>query len=252
MKIKLRTGQKVFFTSDTHYNHANICSATTKWDFSKGERTFRQFKSLEEMNKTLVSNINKVVGEDDILFHLGDWSFGGIDKIWEFRKQIKCKNIHLITGNHDHHIINNKILPNCHFKVVNSEILLTDGENPCIHGDVRDLVFNVTAKDLFKSVNRILDVCIQIPTTNNQKDIKLRFELCHFPIASWEDMNQGVIHLHGHVHLPLELRLHEGKAMDVGVDGNSLEPISLEVILQIMKGRPVKTLSLKQDHHESL
>lgn len=249
MKIKLRTGQKVFFTSDTHYNHANICSATTKWDLSKGESNFRQFESLEMMNKTLIHTINEVIGEDDILFHLGDWSFGGIDKIWEFRKQIKCKNIHLINGNHDHHIINDKILPNCHY---NANTKVVDGPNPNTYGDSRDLLFAVKAKNLFKSVNRILDLCIQIPTTNNQKDSKLRFELCHFPIASWEDMNQGVIHLHGHVHLPLELRLHEGKAMDVGVDGNSLEPISLEEILQIMKGRPVKTLSLKQDHHESL
>ena len=252
MKIKLEKNQKVFFTSDTHYSHANICSATTKWDFSKGERTFREFESLEEMNKTLVDNINKVVGEDDILFHLGDWSFGGIDKIWEFRKQIKCKNIHLITGNHDHHIINDKILPNCHSKFVGDEEVLVDGKNPCIHGDSRDSLFDVAAKDLFKSVNRILDLCIQIPTPNNKKDKKLRFELCHFPICSWEDMNQGVIHLHGHVHLPKELRLHEGRAMDVGVDGNMLEPISLEEVLETMKDRPIKTISLKKDHHENL
>ncbi len=37
------------------------------------------------------------------------------------------------------------------------------------------------------------------------------------------DMNQGVIHLHGHVHLPPHLRVADGKAMDVGVDGNGLE-----------------------------
>lgn len=249
MKIKLEKNQKVFFTSDTHYNHANICSATTKWDFSKGERTFRRFTSLEEMNKTLVDNINEVVGEEDILFHLGDWSFGGIDKIWEFRKQIKCKNIHLILGNHDHHIKNDKILPNCHW---DHEGEIVDGENPFAYNDSRDLMFNVNARELFSSVGRILDLCIQIPTPNNLKDRKIRFELCHFPIASWEDMNQGVIHLHGHVHLTSELRLHEGKAMDVGVDGNSLKPISLEEVLHIMKDRPVKTLSLKKDHHETL
>jgi calcineurin-like phosphoesterase family protein len=38
--------------------------------------------------------------------------------------------------------------------------------------------------------------------------------------------------------------------MDVGVDGNGLEPISLDEVLSIMKDREVKKLSLPKDHHE--
>ena len=72
----------------------------------------------------------------------------------------------------------------------------------------------------------------------------------HFPIASWDGMNDGVIHLHGHVHLPPHLRLSEGKAMDVGVDGNNLYPISIQEIRSIMKNRPIKKLCLPKDHHE--
>ena len=68
----------------------------------------RKFDSLQDMNQRLVDNINNMVGEDDILIHLGDWSFGGFDKIEEFRSQINCKNIHLTFGNHDHHIERNK------------------------------------------------------------------------------------------------------------------------------------------------
>ena len=34
MKIILNKGQKLWFTSDTHYNHANICRATTQWDIT--------------------------------------------------------------------------------------------------------------------------------------------------------------------------------------------------------------------------
>ena len=37
--------------------------------------------------------------------------------------------------------------------------------------------------------------------------------------------------------------------MDVGVDGNNLEPYSLNEILKIMDGRPVKHLVLPKDHH---
>ena len=30
-KIKLEPGQQLFFTSDTHYNHKNICRGVTNW-----------------------------------------------------------------------------------------------------------------------------------------------------------------------------------------------------------------------------
>jgi calcineurin-like phosphoesterase family protein len=53
------------------------------------------------MNDAIVKNINNVVRENDILIHLGDWSFKGIDNIFEFRSRINCQTIHLILGNHD-------------------------------------------------------------------------------------------------------------------------------------------------------
>lgn len=90
----------VFFTSDTHYAHANICGPNvSQWD--KG---YRDFESLTEMNDEIVDSINTNVQENDTLYHLGDWSFGGKHKIEEFRKRIRCRNIILIFGNHDHHI----------------------------------------------------------------------------------------------------------------------------------------------------
>ena len=102
MKITLEKNQRLFFTSDTHYNHSNICSATTNWIGSSN--LTRQFNSLDHMNDVIVDNINNIVGENDVLIHLGDWSFGGFDSIKEFRDRIICKNIYLAYGNHDHHI----------------------------------------------------------------------------------------------------------------------------------------------------
>ena len=91
MKLILEKGQNLFFTSDTHYSHSNICRATTRW--TDADSVTRDFKSLEHMNDTLVNNINEVVGQDDILIHLGDFSFGGFDKIKEFRDRIICQKI---------------------------------------------------------------------------------------------------------------------------------------------------------------
>ena len=70
MKIVLEKGQGLFFTSDTHYNHGNICRATTNW--ITADNLTRDYKSLNHMNDTLVNRINDTVGEDDILIHLVD------------------------------------------------------------------------------------------------------------------------------------------------------------------------------------
>ena len=91
----------IYITSDTHYNHKNIVKSITKWEDKK---TCRDFDSVSDMNDALVDGINSVVGEDDILYHLGDFAFGGVE---EFRSRIKCKNVHLIAGNHDNKILKN-------------------------------------------------------------------------------------------------------------------------------------------------
>jgi calcineurin-like phosphoesterase family protein len=212
MKILLNKGQKVWFTSDTHYNHANICRGTTQWDRG-GENHFRDFDTLNQMNAVLVNNINAVVGQDDILFHLGDWSFGGFDSIAEFRNRIVCQNIHLVLGNHDHHIANNR-----------------DG-----------------IAEIFSSVHQYLDLSIKWPDGSGKHN-GVHFVCMHYPIASWDGLGKGVPHLHGHVHLPPNRRVGRGKVMDVGVDGNNLSPISMSDVVRILEKQPIDGF-LDKDHH---
>ena len=213
MKLKLEKGQRLWFTSDTHYNHSNICKATTQWT---NATTLRDFDSLERMNQTLVNNINEVIGQDDILFHLGDWSFGGFEQIEKFRSKIVCKNVHIITGNHDHHIESNR-------------------------GD---------CKLLFNSVNKYLELNVKWNVGTPLMD-EQNFILMHFPIASWNNMSRGSIHLHGHVHLTEDQRIGKGRMMDVGVEGNDFRPIELREVLSLLRKRPIKSL-LEDDHHEIL
>ena len=59
------------------------------------------------MNDRIIEGINSVVKEDDVLFHIGDWSFHGDAAIFELRGRIKCKNVHLILGNHDTELYQN-------------------------------------------------------------------------------------------------------------------------------------------------
>ncbi len=54
------------------------------------------------MNQRIVDGINNNVPENGLLIHCGDWSFGGQEKVFEFHKRLKVKNILITRGNHDH------------------------------------------------------------------------------------------------------------------------------------------------------
>lgn len=56
-----------FLISDTHFGHANILT----FKDNAGE-PLRPFKTVEEMDETLVENWNKVVSAQDRVYHLGD------------------------------------------------------------------------------------------------------------------------------------------------------------------------------------
>ena len=53
----------------------------------------------------LVKNINSTVSENDLLFCLGDWSFGGQANISKYRNMINVKEIRLTPGNHDDKLV---------------------------------------------------------------------------------------------------------------------------------------------------
>ena len=108
---KILTTGRVWVTSDPHYNHKNICRGVTDWRTLDGkvpEYNTRDFQTLDVMNNTLVDNINSKVGQNDTLIMLGDIAFGGFEFIKIFLDRLVCKNIHLVLGNHDHHIKNNR------------------------------------------------------------------------------------------------------------------------------------------------
>ena len=204
---KIKTTGRVYITSDTHFGHKNICRGVTNWRTQDGEipiDSTRDFQTIEQMNERLIDGINHHVGQDDTLIMLGDVSFGGFDNIGIFLERLVCHNIHLILGNHDHHIENN-----------------------------RDHV-----KGRFLSVQHYMEINI------NDRN----FVLCHYPLQSWHGMNKGVIHLHGHVHLPENRKFGNGKKMDVGVDGNGMDPYSIDEIIKIMGKRPV-AFEMNGDHH---
>ena len=81
--------EHTFFTSDTHFNHANIVHYCN-----------RPFKNVEQMNETLIANWNSVITPDDTVFHLGDFCLGGASEWTKILDRLNGK-IYLILGNHD-------------------------------------------------------------------------------------------------------------------------------------------------------
>jgi calcineurin-like phosphoesterase family protein len=67
-------------------------------------KPWRPFDTVEEMNDTILDNINSIVTNRDMLYILGDLSFGSIDDTLGWLARLKCKQIFLIKGNHDRDI----------------------------------------------------------------------------------------------------------------------------------------------------
>ena len=135
--MKFSTKERnIFYCSDPHHSHKNLIKSLSSW--SSGAH--RDFKSVDEHNNTLVNNINKTVGQDDVLLMMGDVAFGGFENIKKFMDRIVCNEVHLILGNHDKHIkFNRDNINNCFTSVNNYlEIMVDDDTFVLFHYPIRE------------------------------------------------------------------------------------------------------------------
>ena len=168
----------------------------------------RPARDVEEMNALLVQRWNSAIGPEDEVYHLGDFAFCGKTKAIEILEQLNGKK-HWILGNHD-----------------------------------RQLGKKVGA--FFDSIQdyKVLRVHDSYQTDEGEfQQYHQPIVLMHFPILSWENMQHGTWHLHGHCHG--NLAPTKACRMDVGVDTNNLFPYSYEQIKKIMVMRSIVPV----DHH---
>ena len=107
------TGEKVYFTSDTHFGHQNILQYAQ-----------RPFKNVTEMDELMIANWNQVVPADGTVYHLGDFCFGDAGKVAKIIERLNG-NIVLIKGNHDRNIEHNTQLFQ---EVYDQHALLIEGQ----------------------------------------------------------------------------------------------------------------------------
>lgn len=78
----------IWFTSDTHFGHAKVLSF---------HPLTRPYQTIEEMDEAYIHMWNGWVGEDDTVYHLGDFAFRGHSY---YASRLKGRIV-LIEGSHD-------------------------------------------------------------------------------------------------------------------------------------------------------
>ena len=168
-----------WFTADLHLNHKRIIKYSN-----------RPFSSVEEMDRTIIDNINSVVKNGDTLYVLGDFCFGNptmyYSKLLTNFKSAYDKPIIFIKGSHDKEL---KKLPN----------------------------YYMTSCPVAESL--ILE------RTFDYKGEKVLIVMCHYSMRSWNKSHYASWHLFGHHHGKLE---PYGLSFDVGIDTNNFFPYSLD------------------------
>lgn len=182
---------KTWLTSDEHMGHSNIIQYSN-----------RPYKDVEEMNKDLIARHNSVVGSEDIVWHLGDFSLS--EKIVpEILKQLNGKEHRLVMGNHDR----------CH----------PCRGNKSIEATKRYLEYGFTEVVREARIGPFLANHLPyIP-----KEIDDKYDV-RFPKYRPEDKGDWL--LHGHIHQHWKQR---GKMINVGVDVWDYTPVLLDKLIKI-------------------
>ena len=83
----------IYFTADTHFHHVNVIDMCN-----------RPFADVNEMNKTLITNWNALVSNDDEIYILGDFLFKGTgEQANKILQKLNGKK-YLIRGNHERYL----------------------------------------------------------------------------------------------------------------------------------------------------
>jgi calcineurin-like phosphoesterase family protein len=187
-------GNKIFFTSDHHFNHNNVIAYCG-----------RPFSSVEEMNEHLVYKWNSIVGENDTVYHLGDFSFS-ITAVEQYLHRLNGRKV-LIPGNHDWCHPSNKKSNTLEKGRLISELYLSHGWD-------------------------------EVKLTDTIKVAGTSFNLSHFPYDTEDtrftkyllkDKNTPL--LCGHVHQHWKTK---GNMINVGVDVWDYAPVSSEQIMELL------------------
>ena len=187
--------KNIWFTSDTHFYHQNIIKYCD-----------RPYKYAEEMTESLIKIWNETVGDNDDVYHLGDFAFCGPDKAEGVICRLKGRK-HLLRGNHDHKNVLKKLEP--HLAWIKDTYMLKVQDPQPQFGSKTQLIW-----------------------------------LSHYAHRVWPQEHYGTYMLYGHSHGTLKDD-SDTLSIDVGVDCFNYRPVSYEEVKQIMVNKFKKSKKLQ-------
>ncbi len=103
---------EAWFTADLHLGHGNIIKYCQRPFLTlEEEERARQDPhgrwhvsedTVRRHDDMLLDTINMCVEKKDVLWILGDFCMGGLHEAIAYRNRIRCRNVFLVWGNHDH------------------------------------------------------------------------------------------------------------------------------------------------------
>lgn len=108
------------YISDTHFGHVNIMRLSK-----------RPFSSVQEMDKVMIENWNKVVKPNDEVYFLGDFCYKSGESPEYYLEQLNGKK-YFIIGNHDNPIIKNRRVYNRYFETIEQMMTVQDGNDSIV------------------------------------------------------------------------------------------------------------------------
>lgn len=112
---------KIRYISDTHFGHKNCLTYDN-----------RPWKDITTADEEMVHLWNEHVGDDDIVYHLGDFVWGGY-KDWERILEQLNGQIYIVKGNHDKETTIDNICKHCdHVHYAGEQTTIDDGDRKVV------------------------------------------------------------------------------------------------------------------------
>lgn len=183
-----------WFIADLHLDHTNVLKLSK-----------RPFSSIQEMEKTILANIKKVVKPSDVIILVGDVVLGRKKSWVKFLNSLPTKNVILVKGNHDTW----KNIP-------------------------KDMITLIVGQLTIIMFGRLFVVCHYPYRCSWWRAFIKRLHPA--VLSKKRPVDRGLWLLHGHDHRTTNFVDYHPRMFSVGVDANNFKPISdSEIIRRIQK-----------------
>ena len=179
----------IFFTGDQHFKHKKILGYAR-----------RPFETVQEGDAEMIRRWNeKVKDYKDTVYHLGDFTLGGIGVAKRYFEQLNGRiKVLAYPWHHDKRWL-----------------------DPVADGTVKCCSASGWAVELLPPM-----VVLELAQYKRGKYPQI-LVLCHYPISRWDRRHYGAWNLFSHSH---GRHRPDGLSFDVGVDAQGFAPMSLEEV----------------------